>query len=89
MATVDIDLKETLVAPWDEWTRRGIKGRRLLEAGTYGPVLASAAAKATPAQQATLVTAPQNRAQMMIMNEQQAALYSKTYLDEWNRFQLE
>src|SRR5438093_12899559 len=35
MATVDIDLKETLVAPWDEWTRRGIKGRRLLEAGTY------------------------------------------------------
>ena len=60
---------------------------RLLEAGTYGPVLASAAAKATPAQQATLVTAPQNRAQMVIMNEQQAALYSKQYLDEWNRFQ--
>jgi putative spermidine/putrescine transport system substrate-binding protein len=62
---------------------------RLLEAGTYGPVLASAAAKATPAQQATLVTAPQNKAQMVIMNEQQAALYSKQYLDEWNRFQLE
>src|SRR5262245_45380519 len=29
------DLKETLVAPWEEWARRGIKGRRLLEAGTY------------------------------------------------------
>src|SRR5262249_24397805 len=30
-----VDLKETLVAPWEEWARRGIKGRRLLEAGTY------------------------------------------------------
>src|SRR5262249_4267122 len=30
-----VDLKETLVAPWEEGARRGIKGRRLLEAGTY------------------------------------------------------
>src|SRR6266851_4690664 len=35
MSTVTIDVKETLVAPWDEWARRTIKGRRLLEAGTY------------------------------------------------------
>jgi putative spermidine/putrescine transport system substrate-binding protein len=62
---------------------------RLLDTGTYGPVLAAAAAKGTPAQQASLVTAPQNQAKMLVMNEQQAALYSKKYLDEWNRFQLE
>jgi len=30
-----IEHKETLVAPWQEWARRSIKGRRLLEAGTY------------------------------------------------------
>ena len=62
---------------------------RLLGVGTYGPVLGSAAAKATPTQQSTLVTAPQNKAQMVTMNEQQAALYSKKYLNEWNRFMLE
>jgi putative spermidine/putrescine transport system substrate-binding protein len=62
---------------------------RLLAMGTYGPVLAAAAAKGTPEQQATLVTAPQNAARMLILNEQQAALYSKKYLDEWNKFQLE
>ncbi len=62
---------------------------RLLAAGTYGPVLAAAAAKATPAEQAVLVTSPRNQARMLILNEQQAALYSKKYLDEWNKFQLE
>jgi putative spermidine/putrescine transport system substrate-binding protein len=62
---------------------------RLLDTGTYGPVLAAAAAKGTPAQQALLVTAPENKAKTMVLNEQQAALYSKKYLDEWNRFQLE
>src|SRR5438128_9146543 len=35
MATVEHAMKETLVAPWEEWARREIKGRRLLEAGTY------------------------------------------------------
>src|SRR5437879_13169190 len=35
MATVEHAVKETLVAPWEEWARREIKGRRLLEAGTY------------------------------------------------------
>src|SRR5947208_11697518 len=35
MAMVELEVKETLVAPWAEWERRGLKGRRLLEAGTY------------------------------------------------------
>src|SRR3989475_5149939 len=35
MATVEHAVKETLVAPWEEGARREIKGRRLLEAGTY------------------------------------------------------
>ena len=52
---------------------------RLLADGLYGPVLASAAAKATPEQQAQLVTAPANAARMLIINEEQAALYSAKY----------
>jgi 2-oxoglutarate ferredoxin oxidoreductase subunit alpha len=35
MPTADLDVKETLVAPWVEWARRCGAGRRLLEAGTY------------------------------------------------------
>ena len=35
MPTLDLAVKETLVAPWAEWARRATKGRRLLEAGTY------------------------------------------------------
>jgi putative spermidine/putrescine transport system substrate-binding protein len=61
----------------------------LVTFGTYGPVLAAAAATGTKAQQAMLATSPENQARMVIMNEQQAALYSKKYLDDWNRFLLE
>jgi 2-oxoglutarate/2-oxoacid ferredoxin oxidoreductase subunit alpha len=32
---LDLAVTESLVAPWAEWERRGIEGRRLLEAGTY------------------------------------------------------
>ena len=35
MATLDLASAETLHAPWVEWERRGVKGRRILEAGTY------------------------------------------------------
>ncbi len=35
MATLDLAVKETLVAPWTDWARRATTGRRLLEAGTY------------------------------------------------------
>ena len=61
---------------------------RLLDAGTYGPALGSAAAKATPEQQKILVTAPENARKMLIINEEQAAQYSAKYEAEWNRFQL-
>ena len=61
---------------------------RLLADGLYGPVLASAAAKATPEQQAQLVTAPANAARMLIINEEQAALYSAKYNTAWTEFQL-
>lgn len=61
---------------------------RLLSDGLYGPVLAGAAAKATPEQQAALVTAPANAARMLVINEEQASLYSKTYETAWTQFQL-
>lgn len=61
---------------------------RLLDAGTYGPALGSAAARATPEQQKILVTAPQNARQMLIINEGEAARYSAKYEDDWNRFLL-
>jgi 2-oxoglutarate ferredoxin oxidoreductase subunit alpha len=35
MPTLDLAVKETLVAPWADWARRATTGRRLLEAGTY------------------------------------------------------
>jgi putative spermidine/putrescine transport system substrate-binding protein len=35
-----------------------------------------------------MVTAPQNIKDMLIINEEQAALYSTKYENEWNRFQL-
>ena len=61
---------------------------RLLDAGTYGPSMGMAASKATPEQQKILVTAPENARKMLIINEEQAALYSAKYDAEWNRFQL-
>lgn len=62
---------------------------RLLDFGLYGPVLSEAAAKGTPEQRKVLVTAPENIKDMLILNEQQAALYSAKYENDWNRMQLE
>ena len=61
---------------------------RLLDFGTYGPVLGAAAAKGTPEQRRFMVTAPENIKEMLILNEEQAALYSAKYENEWNRMQL-
>lgn len=61
---------------------------RMLDSGVYGPTLDSAAARGTPEQQRWMPTAPANRANMLVLNEEQAAFYSKTYEDEWNRFLL-
>ncbi len=61
---------------------------RLLPVGTYGPVLGSAAAKGTAEQRKIMVTAPENSKDMLILNEQQAALYSAKYENDWNNIQL-
>jgi putative spermidine/putrescine transport system substrate-binding protein len=61
---------------------------QLLSVGTYGPVLGSAAAKGTPEQQAAMATAPGNAKDMLIINEEQAGLYSKKYEAQWNKFLL-
>lgn len=61
---------------------------RLLDVGTYGPVLTAAAAKGTPEQQRWMAMAPHNIRDMLIINEEQAAIYSAKYETEWNRFQL-
>ncbi|MBV8793238.1 MAG: ABC transporter substrate-binding protein [Pseudolabrys sp.] len=61
---------------------------RLNSFGTYGPVLAEAAAKGTPEERKTMVTAPENIKKMLILNEEQAAIYSEKYGDDWNKMQL-
>ena len=35
MSTLELTVRDGLVAPWTEWERRCTQGRRLLEAGTY------------------------------------------------------
>ncbi|MBV9754600.1 MAG: ABC transporter substrate-binding protein [Hyphomicrobiales bacterium] len=61
---------------------------RLNSFGTYGPVLVEAAAKGTPEERKTMVTAPENIKNMLILNEEQAAIYSAKYEDDWNKMQL-
>jgi putative spermidine/putrescine transport system substrate-binding protein len=56
----------------------------LLPLGTYGPVLASAAAKATP-EQAKLYP---NLGVACIFNDEEVAKYSTKYEEEWKKFQL-
>ena len=60
----------------------------LLPVGTYGPVLGSAAAKATADQARKMVMHPDNIKHMLIINEEQAARYSSQYEEAWNKFQL-
>jgi putative spermidine/putrescine transport system substrate-binding protein len=62
---------------------------RLLDFAIYGPVLVEAAAKGTPEQRKFMVTAPENIKDALILNEQQAALYSAKYENDWSRMQLE
>lgn len=61
---------------------------RLLDAGTYGPVLGEAAVKGSADQRKWLVTAPENAKNMLILDEEQAAIYSAKYENEWTRMQL-
>jgi len=61
---------------------------RLLDLVTYGPAVPDATQKASPEQRRQLVMAPQNIENMLILQEQQAALYSTKYEERWNQFQL-
>jgi putative spermidine/putrescine transport system substrate-binding protein len=60
----------------------------LLSKGTYGPVLASAAAKATPEQAALYVSSPSNFKDACIFSDEQVAKYVTKYEDDWKKFQL-
>jgi len=60
----------------------------LLSVGTYGPVLSAAASKGSADQQSWMVSAPANIKDMLIINEEQAGLYSKKYEADWNKFLL-
>jgi putative spermidine/putrescine transport system substrate-binding protein len=61
---------------------------RMLEVGTYGPVSVSAASKGSAEQKTWMVAAPENITNMLIMKEDQTAMYSAKYETEWNRFLL-
>jgi putative spermidine/putrescine transport system substrate-binding protein len=60
----------------------------LLPIGTYGPVLESAAAKATPEQARNIVTYPDNIKDAIIQDDEQVAAYIAKYEEEWQKFQL-
>lgn len=60
----------------------------LLPLGTYGPVLESVAAKATPEQSKNFVTHPDNIKDALIQNEEEVAAYVREYEEEWQKFQL-
>ena len=60
----------------------------LLPLGTYGPVLPSAAEKATPEQAKLYVSHPSNLKDACIFSDAEVAKYVTKYEDEWKRFQL-
>jgi putative spermidine/putrescine transport system substrate-binding protein len=61
---------------------------RLLPLATYGPVLSSAAAKATPEQAMLYVTHPNNIKDACIFSDEEVAKYVTRYEDDWKKFQL-
>lgn len=60
----------------------------LLPLGIYGPVLESAAAKATPEQAKLYVSYPANLAQCCIFNDAEVAKYATKYEEAWQKFLL-
>lgn len=60
----------------------------LLAQGTYGPVRASAAAKATPEQAKLYVSHPSNLGQACLFNDAEVAAYTTKYEEQWKKFQL-
>ena len=60
----------------------------LLPCGTYGPVLPSAAAKATAEQCDMYVSCPENIKDACLYNDEEVAKYNAKYDEEWKKFQL-
>jgi putative spermidine/putrescine transport system substrate-binding protein len=60
----------------------------LLKLDVYGPTLQAAAAKADDATRKTLVMAPENAKDVLILNEQEGFRYAKEYEERWNQFLL-
>ena len=60
----------------------------LLPIGTYGPVLESVAAKATPEQSKNIVTHPDNIKDAVIQDDEQVSAYVIKYEEAWQKFQL-
>ncbi len=61
---------------------------RLLGIGVYGPVLESAAKKATPEQAKQLIMYPDNLKHMMLLSDEQAGVYMSKYEEDWNKMLL-
>jgi spermidine/putrescine-binding protein len=56
--------------------------------GVYAPALSAAAATAPEEVRKTYASAPENMEHMLVLNEQQAAMYMKKYTTRWQEFQL-
>lgn len=61
---------------------------RLLALGTYGPVLPTAAAKATPAEAKLYVSYPANMKVACVFNDEEVSKYVVKYQQKWQQFQL-
>lgn len=61
---------------------------RIAQSGVYAPVLSSAAEAAPPEVRAGYASAPENISRMLVLNEEQAALYVEKYRTRWQEFQL-
>jgi putative spermidine/putrescine transport system substrate-binding protein len=60
----------------------------IANSGNYAPVLSSAAEATPPDIRAGFASAPENLSRMVLLNEQQAALYMNKYTQRWQEFQL-
>lgn len=61
---------------------------RLVPIGTYGPVLASAAATASPEQARFMVTHPDNAKHTVVFNDEEVAKYWTRWEEKWQQFML-
>lgn len=61
---------------------------RLVPIGTYGPVLGSAAATASPEQARFMVTHPDNSKDAVVFNDEEVAKYWTRWEERWQQFML-